>query len=330
MTGSRLIAALVLIGLWFLIFPALAHAWTPGTHIYLGETVLANLHLLPPQVATLLQAFPFDFLYGSIAPDTSIAKKYVPAGRHSHYWNVGQETLDRAPNDALRAFGLGYLSHLAADAIAHNYFIPRQLVLTTSTRSMGHTYWESRVETHLSGRYARRAREIILLDQSAADRHLERIISPTLFSVKTNRRLFRGLVHLTHTKSWHRAMQVQRDRSRWDLTDMDVERHLGSAYDVTVEMLAAAEEGNLEQLTARALDPNGHQALKAAKRLRKRVMAAGTLGSPSRLLELAEEHFGVRSLDLGYWARSEVERPWLVPVLEPEEKLRPLIALPGE
>lgn len=322
MTGSRLIAALVLAGLWLLIHPASAHAWTPGTHIYLGETILANLHLLPSQVATLLQAFPFDFLYGNIAPDTSIAKKYVPAGRHSHFWNVGQETVDRAPNDALRAFGLGYLSHLAADAIAHNYFIPRQLVLTSSTRSMGHTYWESRVDTHLSGRYARRAREIIQLDQSAADRHLERIISPTLFSVKTNRRLFRGMVHLAHTKSYHRAMQAQRDRSRWDLTDRDVERHLGSAYDVTVEMLAAAEGGNLERLTARALDPNGHMALKAAKLLRRKVLNAGSLGSPSRLLELAEENFGVRALDLGYWSRSEVERPWLKPVPEPEERKR--------
>jgi hypothetical protein len=327
LTGSRLVVALVLVGLWILVHPALAHAWTPGTHIYLGKTILANLHLLPPQVATLLQAFPFDFLYGGIAPDTSIAKKYVPAGRHSHFWNVGQETLDRAPNDALRAFGMGYLSHLAADAIAHNYFVPRQLVLTTSTRSMGHTYWESRVETHLGGRYARRAREIIVLDQSAADRHLERIISPTLFSVKTNRRLFRGMVHLTHTKSWHRAMQAQRARSRWDLTDVDVERHLSTAYDVTVEMLAAAEDGNLEQLTARALDPNGHHALKAAKRLRKQVMDAGTLGSPSRLLELAEENFGVRSLDLGYWARSQVERPWLQPAREGPEGRKRLISL---
>ena len=330
MTGSRLAAALILVGLWILIHPALAHAWTPGTHIYLGETILANLHLLPPSLATLLQAFPFDFLYGTIAPDTSIAKKYVPAGRHSHYWNVGQETLDQAPNDALRAFGMGYLAHLAADTIAHNYFIPRQLLLTKSTRSMGHTYWETRVDTHLTGRYARKAREVILLDQSAADRHLERIISPTIFSVKTNRRLFRGMVHLTHTKGWHRAIQAARDNSRWLLTDLDLERHLGASYDVTVEMLAAAEAGSLESLKARDLDPNGHHALKAAKRLRRRVLDAGTLGSPSRLLEFAEENFGVRSLDLGFWARSEVERPWLTVAREPVGKLRPLIALPDE
>lgn len=320
MTRGRVLAALLLLACWTLVHPALAMAWTPGTHIFLGETILANLELLPSHVATLLQAFPYDFLYGTIAPDTSIAKKYVPAGRHSHFWNVGRETVDQAPNDALRAFGLGYLSHLAADTIAHNFFVPRQLVVTTSTRSMGHTYWETRVETHLGEQYSRKAKEIILLDQSAADRHLERIISPTLFSVRTNRRLFRGLVHLTDTKSWQRAMQAARDRSRWFLNDGDVERHLGLAYDMTVELLAA--EGSLTGLRVAALDPNGAHALRVAKRMRKRELELGTLGSHGRLLEIAEATFGVRPLELGHWGRSRVERPWLlVPQENPNEGL---------
>jgi hypothetical protein len=309
MTFRRVAVALVLAGVWVLAHPAAAHAWSPGTHVFLGETILANLQLLPPSVATLLQAFPYDFLYGSIAPDTSIAKKYVPPGRHSHFWHVGQETFDFAGSDALRAFGLGYLSHLAADTIAHNYYVPRQLLLTSSTRSMGHTYWESRIETHLGDRFARKAREIIQLDQSAADRHLERIISPTIFSVRTNRRIFRGMVHLTHTRSWHRAMDAARQRSRWLLTELDIERHLGIAYDVTVEMLATAEQDG-KQPRARSLDPIGAHALRVAKRLRKKELVMGQLGSPARLLDLAEEEFGVRSLELGYWAQSRVERPW--------------------
>jgi hypothetical protein len=318
------------VGLWSLLHPGAAHAWTPGTHIYLGETILANLELLPAHVATLIQAFPFDFLYGTIAPDTSIAKKYVPPGRHSHFWHVGRETLDYAPSDALRAFGMGYLSHLAADTIAHNYYVPRQLVLTTSTRSMGHTYWETRLETHLGERFARKAKEIILLDQSAADRHLERIISPTIFSVRTNRRIFRGMVHLTHTRSWQRALLAARERSRWLLTDRDIERHLGIAYDVTMEMLAATDQRDAATQAER-LDPNGAQALRTAKRLRRRELHVGTLGSPTRLLELAEENFGIRSLELGYWARSEVLRPWLeAPESREARTSGPLVALPGK
>jgi len=73
-------AALALLVLW----PDTAHAWTPGTHVYLGEAVLRSLGSLPVTIADLLRAFPYDFLYGSIAADTSMAKKYVPTGRHCH------------------------------------------------------------------------------------------------------------------------------------------------------------------------------------------------------------------------------------------------------
>ena len=92
--------------------------------MFLGEAVMRSLALLPPAIAELLREFPRDFLYGSIAADTSIAKKYAPVGRHCHSWNVGMEIFDRARGDALRAFGLGYLAHLAADSVAHNYFVP--------------------------------------------------------------------------------------------------------------------------------------------------------------------------------------------------------------
>src|SRR5207302_11448648 len=63
------VAAAALAGIALL--PAVAHAWTPGTHVYLGESVLANLHQLHAAVADLLRAFPYDYLYGNIAADTS-------------------------------------------------------------------------------------------------------------------------------------------------------------------------------------------------------------------------------------------------------------------
>jgi hypothetical protein len=309
MIAKRAGLVLALLVLWVVVAPPSAHAWTPGTHVFLGDAVLANLRLLPSSVAALLQAFPFDFLYGTIAPDTSIAKKYVPPGRHSHFWTVGRETYDLAGTDALRAFGLGYLSHLAADTIAHNFFVPRQLLLTPTTRSMGHTYWEARVETWLGEPWAHRARELIRLDQQAAHRHLERIISPTIFSVRTNRRIFHGMVRLSHSRSFQRAMQAASERSRWLLTPGDVERHLRAAYDATIELLAASER-DLAEAQAIALDPSGTQALRAAKRLRRTELARGRLGSPSRLLELAEDRFGVHPRREGPWDRSTIVRPW--------------------
>src|SRR5690349_9689840 len=179
--GSILLM-LVLAAAALLMLPTAAYAWTPGTHVFLGEAVMRSLDLLPGAIAELLRAYPYDFLYGSIAADTSIAKKYAPVGRHCHSWTVGLEIYDGAEDDPLRAFALGYLAHLAADAVAHNYFVPKQLAVTSSTSSLGHSYWESRFETHLGERYSRRARDLITLDHSRSDGLLDRILSPTIFS----------------------------------------------------------------------------------------------------------------------------------------------------
>ena len=225
----KIAVAFALVALAALLFPDLLHAWTPGTHIVLGERILGSLELLPSAIADLLRAFPYDYLYGNIAADTTMAKKFAPADRHCHAWHVGMEVRDLADSDALRAFGLGYMSHLAADVVAHNHYVPRQLVITSSTRSMGHTYWESRAETVLGEAVPKAARELIRLDHLPADQHLERILSPTIFSVATNRKLFRGMVRVANSKPWQFGMQVASDQSRWDLTEELVGANLDQA-----------------------------------------------------------------------------------------------------
>src|SRR5436190_17941786 len=64
--------------------PSDAWVWTPGTHAFLSDAILRSLSLLPAGVAALLRSYPLDFIYGSIAADTTIAKKYAPEGRHCH------------------------------------------------------------------------------------------------------------------------------------------------------------------------------------------------------------------------------------------------------
>ena len=286
------------------LFPGQAHAWTPGTHVYLGESVLANLHQLPTIVADLVRAFPYDFLYGNIAADTSIAKKYAPVGRHCHAWHVGQEIFDLAGSDPLRAFGLGYLSHLAADTVAHNFYVPRQLVLTSTTASLGHSYWESRFETHLGDTFARTAKEVILRDHGTSDAHLDGILSPTLFSVRTSRRLFRGMVHLTESQSWQWAFQLISENSRWDLPEEDVERHMAVAFEYVMELLGVPDAA------ARRLDSAGDQALMLAKRMRREALHEGGRQEPERVAETAEQHFGLPTPSLAYWRASRAQRPW--------------------
>ena len=265
--ATLVVAALALLALT----PRDALAWTPGTHILLGEALLRSADLLlPSSLAALLKAFPYDFLYGSIAADTSIAKRYARFGRHCHSWDVGYGILDRARDDALRAFSWGYLAHLAADTVAHNYFVPHQLAISWGTSGVGHSYWESRFESHTGERWARRAREVIMLDHARSDEHLDRILSPTLFSTPTNRRIFRGMVYVTDNGAWQRVMALMAERSRWPLRDVAVVTHLDRSFDHIVDLLA-----NGELSAPRALDPSGEVALHQAKVLRRAGLLQG-------------------------------------------------------
>ncbi|MGH9419128.1 MAG: zinc dependent phospholipase C family protein, partial [Thermoanaerobaculia bacterium] len=253
---------------------------------------MRSLFLLPRSVAELIAAFPYDFLYGSIAADTSIAKKYAAAGRHCHSWNIGMEIYDRAGPESMRAFGLGYLAHLAADTVAHNYFVPHQLAITSTTSALGHSYWESRIDTHVGERFSRRAREVILLDHSASDGHLDRILSPTIFSTPTNRRIFRGMVYVTDTESWQRIFQMVSEKSRWDLQEQDVSAYMTRSYDYIVDLF-----NKFDSAEPFLLDPAGTDALREAKRVRR---AALRIGDEAMVIDTARSYFGLPATALTY------------------------------
>lgn len=293
--GVPFVAMLLLALAMVAILPGDAWAWTPGTHVYLGEALLRSPSLLPTAIAELLRAFPYEFLYGSIAADTSIAKKYAAAGRHCHSWTVGFEILDRARDEPLRAFSLGYLAHLAADVVAHNYFVPRQLAITSTTVALGHSYWENRFETHLGERPARRARELILLDHTRSDGHLDRILSPTIFSTPTNRRIFRGMVRVTDMESWQRIFHLASERSRWDLPNREVDQYLARSFDYIVDLL-----NRMDGAEPYAFDPAGDLRLRLAKRVRREALR---VGGEERLREDADRHFGLPASSLSHAAQ---------------------------
>jgi hypothetical protein len=298
------IALAVLLAL--MLTPAVAHAWTPGTHIFLGEAVMRSLPLLPSSISELLAAFPYDFLYGSIAADTSIAKKYAAAGRHCHSWNVGFEIHNNAESEPLRAFGLGYLAHLAADSVAHNYFVPHQLTITSSTAALGHSYWESRFDMHIGERFSRTAKQLILRDHTHSDEHLDRILSPTIFSTPTNRRIFRGMVYVADSESWQRIFHLVEEKSRWDLAEREVETYMARAFDYIIDLMTRLDLADVYKL-----DPAGTDALREAKKVRR---AALRRGGEEHVLEQAQHHFGMPPTKLEFAVR--LQEPLYPPRLE--------------
>ena len=281
------------------LLPGRAWAFGPATHIYLGMELLNNLGLLPGWVANLLRAFPQSFLYGSVAADISFGKKYVPAGRHSHFWHVGEEIFEAADNERLRAVALGYLSHLAADTIAHNFFIPRQLLITSSTKGLGHSYWEHRMDVHLGEQYTARAREVVMeFDHTEADLLFDSVLSGTIFSFETNRRIFRGMIRFQDNDRWRSIFDQVLQNSRWDLTDRTVAEYVSRAFDSVVDYLNRRREA-----VPAALDPVGDFNLQLAKKIRRLAMREGAWRDSSLLDELADDFFPLPAAPIGYWQK---------------------------
>lgn len=107
-----------------LFLPDAALAWGPGVHMVTGNWLLQNLALFPQELAAAIAAHPGLFLQGCLSADIFIGKGCVAREGHSHNWQSGLDLLDKAHTRGKLAYACGYLSHLAADTVAHNVFVP--------------------------------------------------------------------------------------------------------------------------------------------------------------------------------------------------------------
>lgn len=298
MSGKALLGSIFFAACLLLLVPDAAFAWGPATHTQIGVEILRSLNLFPASVAAVLARYPIDFLYGSLAADISMAKKYAPVGRHCHHWHVAREIHRAAGDDPrLQSAMTGYLCHLAADVLAHNTFVPRMLTLTSSTRALGHSYWEHRMDVDVGPEYAQLARWIVTqFDHSATDALFHRVLSSTLFTFSTNRRIFRGMIRISGNESWHSIFDTVIDNSRWDLDPTQVVHYQRHGFEMVADFLLRDELSR-----AAAQDPIGDESLADAKKIRRRVLLAGGWQESDSIRATADRHFPLPSGATRLW-----------------------------
>lgn len=291
-----------------------AEAFGPITHVHLGCQVLANLGLLSPTLAALLKEHASEYLYGNVAADVIIAKNLATSDRHCHNWNVGFSVLDEAETDSQKAFAWGYLSHLAADVIAHNYYVPWKLVLGFPARTTGHAYWEIRLDQKAPDDSWKLTQE--LTRQKFSEHHglLSRTIEGTIFRFETNLVLFNGMMLVQRLKRWKEWLDRVDQRSPWILTTHEAEELHRWAMEAIFDLLLHQRSS----LTCQR-DPTGMRSLDLAKQLRKtlRYHQSRGLFSTPELEQLLED---IRSQFYQHLYQP-TEISWWPDILPPQKKL---------
>jgi hypothetical protein len=257
---------LILPALFLVALPSQAFAWGAGVHLEFGSHLLANMQQLPAALQALLRAYPHDFLYGCISADITLGKKFTHYLQHCHSWRMGRKILAAARTDAQRACGYGYLAHLAADTVAHSYYVPFQMVKTFNTILLKHTYWEVRLESSVDPAIWQVARTIARKDFSDNDGLMRSVLSDTIFSFNTNKRIFNSILLLSRLQQWQKMLRSLSSSSKYTLHMEEREKFFTLARQATESVLSGMEESDYWNA-----DPTGERALNAAKMIRKNL-----------------------------------------------------------
>ncbi|HBI25143.1 MAG TPA: hypothetical protein DDX84_13320 [Nitrospiraceae bacterium] len=250
-------------------------AWGPATHMQLGWNILNNLSMIIGPVRSLIEAYPYDYLYGCISADIVVGKRFARALNHCHNWNVGFKVLEKADSQSQKAFAYGYLSHLAADTIAHNYFVPEKMVTAYSTRLLRHFYWEMRFDAMADRMVWNLPYKIMEQVHQDNDPLLERVIWDTLLSFKTNKTIFNNVLLLHRMEQWHKMINKLSSYSRWGLHEEDVTIYYQRSFNAVIDIM-----NNHQNAGCLIEDPAGRKNLAMAKRLRRRMKLRKMVGMP--------------------------------------------------
>lgn len=266
----KVLTAVTGLVIFLLALPGDALAWGPGVHLAAGSALLANLGLISPVVAEVLRRHRDLFLYGCISADIFIGKGTRVHDGHSHNWATGFALLDSARDPGLTAYAYGYLSHLAADTVAHNYYVPNMLAEAPSRGKLSHVLLEMQADRAVDWS-PRGARRLFAGPVREADRILLSTLHKKRLPFLLKKRMFLGSLQVCGRKTFAASLE---------LMDRATDQPGGAAYlsdmlDLTLRVVTDFFKAPGAS-PALALDPIGSRNLEMARRLTDRLTSPRT------------------------------------------------------
>jgi hypothetical protein len=287
---QRLFVTLPLAALAILVlaFPTDAHAWGPLAHLSFSAQALGNVASVQPVIRHVLQDFGNEFLYGSLAADIVVGKNMARYLYHCHNWRVGFNVFKHAKPGGEQAFALGFLSHLAADTVAHNYFVPFKTVASYHKTSTRHAYWELRYDQRMDKGLSRVARQVTTRAMRSHDHYLERMLyGASVLPFGVSKQLFRSLLATARIGRFGQVSRLALARERNLVLEPDLIQDTNElAFQAILGMLM---EG--ERCEAARADATGARNIRLAADLRKSLKqrTARRLIHPRDAHEIAAE-----------------------------------------
>jgi hypothetical protein len=259
-----------------MLFPQPAFAWAPVTHIALGVQVLATVITPDHPLQAALAGAPEIFLYGGLAPDIVIGRRFQSRlRRHSHNWSTGLGLLETATGENERVFAYGYLAHLAADVVAHNYFLPARFVGYFGQRGASHIYNEACFDTLWDEEFRELLLKLLGLNFRPLDAMLERAIDSPLVPFATHRALFDG--GLRRIRQWHQVIRATGGQERID--PKEAELYSAASRNAIAGLFNVRHLAEPHLAPCCSIDPMGAEALKNALASRRSLQRLTRLGA---------------------------------------------------
>jgi hypothetical protein len=255
----------LILALILCLVPTHAYAWAPATHLFFAKEVLSFSYLLPETVRELLTAYRPDYFYGCIAADITLGKAYVEYIYNCHNFDVGLGLLEHAKNPAERAFVYGYVSHLAADTVSHNFFVPYQNIQNFDTSRFKHAYWEVRLDDYFGDRVWDDVESVIKNPRTHSHDHLlDSALKDTIFSFRTNKILFSSMIAIQRLKKWQAFVNTVNKKSKRQFNPQHLAEYNRLAVSAIIRLLSDGKKAPVYKV-----DPTGAKVLEETIQIRE-------------------------------------------------------------
>jgi hypothetical protein len=134
-----------------LLYSGDALAWGLYTHVYFAQQLVWAIPLADTRFRRAVCAFPGWVMAGACLPDLAITGHHAGTleFKLTHEWDTARKLLEQASCDEERAIALGFSSHLLADIIAHNHFVPAHEQLWMNLPLLTHVSSEWAMDAHV-------------------------------------------------------------------------------------------------------------------------------------------------------------------------------------